>query len=81
MSFSIALDIKISLEKLGYHVVGIANSYEEAMQLTNQAAPHVVIMDINISGEKNGIVTAEAIYEKYKIPVIFLTAYGDDHTF
>ena len=79
--FSIALDIKFSLEKLGYIVVGIGNSYEEAIQFTTEHLPDVVIMDINITGEKNGIVAAEDIYDKFKIPIVFLTAYGDDKTF
>ena len=53
--FSIALDIKISLEKLGYVIVGIANNYDEAIGFVEDAMPDVVIMDINISGEKNEI--------------------------
>ncbi|WP_103069818.1 LytR/AlgR family response regulator transcription factor [Aquimarina sediminis] len=79
--FSIALDIKISLEKLEYFVVGIASSYTEAMKYASETIMDVVVMDVNISGDKNGIETAEEIYQKYKIPVVFLTAYGDDTTF
>ncbi|AUP77748.1 LytR/AlgR family response regulator transcription factor [Flavivirga eckloniae] len=79
--FSIALDIKISLEKLGYVVVGIASNYNEAIGYVEETTPDAVVMDINISGEKNGIVTATDIYDKYKTPIVFLTAYGDDNTF
>ncbi|KAA1247718.1 LytTR family DNA-binding domain-containing protein [Aquimarina sp. RZ0] len=79
--FSIGLDIKISLEKLGFVVVGVASNYEEAIKYATEAMPDVVIMDVNISGDKNGIVAAEEIYGKYKIPIVFLTAYGDDNTF
>lgn len=79
--FSIALDIKVSLEKLEYVIIGIASNYEEAMGYAVEAVPDIVIMDINISGEKNGIETAEDIYQKYDIPIVFLTAYGDDTTF
>ncbi len=79
--FSIALDIKTSLKKVGYDIVGIANCYNEAMMYAEEATPDIVIMDINISGEKNGIVTAKDIYDRYRIPIVFLTAYGDDHTF
>ncbi len=79
--FSIALDIKTSLKKEGYNIVGIANSYNEAMMYAEEAMPDIVIMDINISGEKNGIVAAKDIYDRYRIPIVFLTAYGDDDTF
>ncbi|GAA3626332.1 LytR/AlgR family response regulator transcription factor [Flavivirga jejuensis] len=79
--FSIALDIKISLEKQGYVIVGIANNYDEAIRYVEDVIPDVVIMDINISGEKNGIVAATDIYDTYNIPIVFLTAYGDDNTF
>ncbi|TSE08258.1 LytR/AlgR family response regulator transcription factor [Aquimarina algiphila] len=79
--FSIALDIKISLEKLGYVIIGIAGSYNEAIKYTEEAIPDIVVMDINISGDKNGIVAAEEIYKRYKIPIVFLTAYGDNSTF
>ncbi|WP_103867184.1 LytTR family DNA-binding domain-containing protein [Aquimarina sp. I32.4] len=79
--FSIALDIKTSLEKIDYFVVGIADSYDEAMKYTAETAPDIIVMDVNISGEKNGIDTAEEIYYKYKVPVVFLTAYCDNHTF
>jgi DNA-binding LytR/AlgR family response regulator len=81
--FSIALDIKISLEKLGYVIVGIATNYKEAIHYCTDTTtmPDIVIMDINISGDKNGIETAEDIYEKYEIPIIFLTANADNTTF
>lgn len=79
--FSIALDIKISLEKLDYFVVGIADSYKEAMKYMAETILDIVVMDINISGDKNGIETADEIYKKYKTPVVFLTAYDDDTTF
>ncbi|PKV49311.1 LytTR family two component transcriptional regulator [Aquimarina sp. MAR_2010_214] len=79
--FSIALDIKTSLEKLDYVIVGIASNYKEAMKYSVETMPDIVIMDINISGDKNGIEAAEDIYAKYEIPIVFLTANGDDATF
>lgn len=79
--FSIALDIKVSLEKLGYTVIGIASNYNEAIKRVDEIVPDVTVLDINISGDKNGIVTGSDIYDKYNIPIVFLTAYGDDRTF
>ncbi|GAA3589505.1 LytTR family transcriptional regulator DNA-binding domain-containing protein [Flavivirga amylovorans] len=79
--FSIALDIQTSLEKLGYVVVGIANNYHDAIQYVEDSLPDVVVMDVNISGDKNGIIAAADIYDNHNIPIVFLTANGDDHTF
>ncbi len=79
--FSIALDIKISLEKLGYSIIGIASSYDESIKYVDEIVPDVAVLDINITGDKNGIVTGADIYDKYNIPIVFLTAYGDDRTF
>ena len=79
--FPVALDLKISLEEIGHEVIGIANNYEKAIQHTTIYIPDIVIMDIHIHGNINGISTAQEIYEKYQIPVIFLSANGDDATF
>ncbi len=79
--FTIALDLKTSLEKLDYHVVGIASDYDDAMHQVEDSNPDIVLMDIQISGEKDGIFTAISIYEKYQTPIIFLTGNGDDATF
>ena len=79
--FSIALDIRMRLQDMGYEVVQIAKNYEQSLKYAQQTTPDIVLMDINLSKGKNGIEAAKDIYEAYKIPVVFLTAYRDDATF
>jgi len=79
--FAIALDLESRLEQLGHHVVGIADCYEEALALAAQERPKLVLMDINLRGERTGIEAARAIYAQYEIPIVFLSALGDEKTF
>lgn len=75
-----AESLKIDLEKLGYEVMGIVTSGEKAINKVRQTNPDLILMDIMIKGEIDGIVTAEKIREKYHIPIIYLTAYADKNT-
>lgn len=76
----IALDIKRHLSKLGYSVAGIANCAEKAMELFIATEPDLVLMDIYLQGEKNGIEVAEMLRQQFSIPIVFLTAHADDAT-
>ncbi len=72
----VARDIQAQVEELGYVAVGHATSGEEAMVLAAELLPDVVLMDINIVGQIDGIDAALMIREACSIPVIFLTAYA-----
>jgi diguanylate cyclase (GGDEF)-like protein/PAS domain S-box-containing protein len=74
----IARDIKLSLEGLGYGVVDIASSGEEAIQKTRELNPSLVLMDIMLKGDMDGIEAAEVIHRELDIPVVFLTAHSND---
>lgn len=76
----VSKDIQHSLKKLGYNVVGASPTGEKAVDLAGTENPDIVLMDIMLKGEMNGIEAAQIIKEKYKIPVIFLTAYADEST-
>ncbi|HDQ14896.1 MAG TPA: hybrid sensor histidine kinase/response regulator [Sediminispirochaeta sp.] len=76
----VALDIRRHLESFGYSVVGIHSSGEEALEKFEEEVPDLVLMDIRLQGEMDGIETARIIKEKYRIPVIMLTAYADEKT-
>ena len=76
----VSKDIQHSLKKLGYVVVGAASTGEKALALANETKPDVVLMDIMLKGDMNGIETASKIKETLKIPVIYLTAYADEAT-
>ena len=77
----IALDLKISLKNRGYDIIGISDNGEDALKLTKEHPPDLILMDIMLRGEKNGIETAEAINKNRKIPVIYLTALTDVDTY
>ncbi|OHD69159.1 MAG: hypothetical protein A2W19_06115 [Spirochaetes bacterium RBG_16_49_21] len=66
--------IQKMLENLGYTVEGIIPSGEEAIQVLEKNRPDLVILDITLAGEIDGIETAMYINEKHNIPIIYLTA-------
>ena len=68
------------LEELGHRVVGIAASSAEALELIQQHSVNIIFMDINLSYKEDGITLAKTINDKERIPVIFMTAYGDTQT-
>lgn len=78
--FIVSKDIQSSLKKLGYNVIGAAPSGERALELLTELKPQIILMDIMLKGEMSGIDTAEVVRDKYKIPVIYLTAYADEAT-
>jgi PAS domain S-box-containing protein len=76
----VALDIKSRLLSLGYDVLGIAPSGEQAVQKAAATCPDLVLMDIKLKGEMDGIEAAEQIHARFNIPVVYLTAFADDAT-
>ncbi|MES3007849.1 MAG: EAL domain-containing protein [Pseudomonadota bacterium] len=76
----VALDLKRRLKKLGYDVIGMASNANRALNLVEEHVPDIVLMDIHIQGNTDGIEIARILYEKYSIPVIFLTAYSEEAT-
>lgn len=76
----VSLDITRRLEKMGYEVMGRLASGEEALELVQQDPPDLVLMDINLQGEIDGIETANKLYQNHNIPVIYLTAYAGEST-
>ena len=76
----IAEDLADSLEDMGYIVVDIVSSGEEAILMAAEKQPHLILMDVMLQGEIDGITAAEEIYSSLQIPIIFLTAYSDNQT-
>ncbi|OPY44852.1 MAG: two-component response regulator [Methanoregulaceae archaeon PtaU1.Bin222] len=73
----VASDIKETLISLGYSAAGTAKSGELALEKIQQNQPDLVLMDIHLAGELDGVDTAGKIHALYGIPVIYLTAYAD----
>jgi PAS domain S-box-containing protein len=76
----VALDIQDRLTDLGYEVTGVADRGTEALELVASAPPDLVLMDIRLKGEMDGITVAEQIRQHWCIPVIYLTAFSEDNT-
>ena len=72
-----ALEIRKSLESDGYIVVGQPDSGEAAIQMAGDLHPDLILMDIGLKGEMDGIETASQIRARFDLPVIFLSESGD----
>lgn len=78
--FIVSKDIQQSLKKIGYNIVGAASTGEKAIELADSENPDIVLMDIMLKGEMNGVEAADTIKKNNGIPIIFLTAYVDEST-
>lgn len=76
----IAREVEITLQELGYAVAGIAPDGQTALEKVAQTQPDLVLMDIVLPGDIDGIETADKIRAYFQIPVVFLTAYADADT-
>ena len=76
----IAEDISDSLISLGYRITGMVYSGEEAIEAAAKFRPDLVLMDVNLQGEIDGITAAAEIRSRFQIPVVYLTAYADENT-
>jgi diguanylate cyclase (GGDEF)-like protein/PAS domain S-box-containing protein len=76
----VAKDIKKSLENVGYTVNGIADSGELAIEKAALTRPNVVLMDIRLKGDMDGVQAAQEIWNRFNIPVVYLTANSDIST-
>jgi signal transduction histidine kinase/DNA-binding response OmpR family regulator len=75
-----ALCIRDSLEHLGYEWVATVARGEEAIQRAAELRPDLILMDITLADEMNGIEAAERIHQTQPIPIIFMTAHTDSET-
>jgi len=73
----VAADIQESVKGLGYEVVGSAATGTDALRLAVNTMPDLVLMDIKLKGVLDGIDVAGALYDRLKIPVVYLTAHAD----
>ncbi len=76
-----AMDLKNTLEILDFKVVSTASDGKEAIQKAEKLKPDLILMDIMLKGEIDGIEAADIIMNFLDVPVVYLTAYSDDETF
>lgn len=79
-SFIVALHLQTTLENEGYRVVGKSDSGEAALHSIERTRPDLILMDIMLTGEMDGIQTAAAVKLKFNLPVIYITALTDPST-
>lgn len=76
-----SLDLKEILISNGFHVSQAAKSFEEGLSAYQNTNPDVLLVDINLNGDKDGIDLVESLQQEYDIfPVVFLTANSDFQT-
>ena len=76
----VAADIENTLKKLGYVVVGSVSSGEDAIGKSAELRPELVLMDVRLRGEMDGIQAAKVIRDRFRLPVVYLTAHADEET-
>ena len=76
----VAEDLSKKLRRLGYTVAGMTELGEQALASMKELMPSLVLMDIRLAGEMDGIEAAERIRREYDVPVVYLTASSDRAT-
>ncbi|MEH2322199.1 MAG: ATP-binding protein [Nostoc sp.] len=78
--YILAINLQESLESMGYTVLDIADSAEGAVVKATELRPNLILMDIRLSGEMDGIQAAEEIWHNLQIPAIYVTGHSDKST-
>ncbi|MBI5250249.1 MAG: PAS domain S-box protein [Desulfomonile tiedjei] len=76
----IAEDIAVSLKSLGYEVVGLVSTGEEAIRIAEEARPDLILMDIKLQGEMQGVTACQRILSSQDVPVIYISAHHEPDT-
>jgi CheY-like chemotaxis protein len=76
----IAMDLALSISELGGQVVAVAVTGQDAVRLVDEFAPDVVLMDVRLRGEPDGIEAAQVIQRRGRTPVVFVTGNSDADT-
>lgn len=78
--YILAMNLQEILELLGYTVSDITDSAETAIDKAGELLPNLVLMDIRLRGEMDGIQAAELIWNRFQIPVLYITGHSDKST-
>lgn len=76
----VAQDIQSTLEGLGYDVTCVVSTGEDAIKMASEVNPDLILMDIMLKGNIDGVDAAEQIRNRFSLPVVYLTAYTDENT-
>jgi two-component system, response regulator PdtaR len=78
--FFVALDLETTLQNAGFDVVGVANNALDAVRLAEAHKPSLIVMDVRLAGERDGIDAAIEIFERFGIRCVFASAHHDPGT-
>lgn len=76
----IADDLAMTLEKMNYSVIDIFDNAQDTLDFLKKNKPDLLLLDINIEGDRDGIELGSAVSKEFKLPFIFLTSYYDKST-
>ncbi len=76
----LAMVYLLQLRGLGYHDVGLASSGADALAAVDRSRPKLILLDIKLRGDIDGIEVAEIIRRSHAVPIVFITAYSDPET-
>jgi diguanylate cyclase (GGDEF)-like protein len=76
----VAQDMQEALSRIGYHIAGIASEGRQAVAMADMLAPDIVVMDVSLRGEVDGIQAARLMQQRTQMPIIFLTGHSDQET-
>ena len=76
----VAMEIEMHLQMNNFIVVGKCQSSKKAIEVSLEKKPDLIMMDINIQGEHDGVQAAKIILDSYKPSILFLSAYNDADT-
>lgn len=76
----VAMDVSNMLEGLGYEVSAVVARGEDAIEKAGKTLPDLILMDIALAGEMDGISAADRIRKLFDIPIVYITAYADEYT-
>lgn len=74
-------EVEMLLDMLGYDLVGVFDRSDHVLSAVEEHQPDVVLMDVHIRGNYDGIEVAQMILDQYQVPIIFITSLKDDMTF
>lgn len=76
----VALELKMELEKLDCHITGMVSTQKDVIDIIKEDIPDIIMMDINLGKNENGIDIVKELQKKKNIPILYLTAFSDDDT-
>lgn len=76
----VAMELSSYVKELGYEVIGHVSNGVDAFALAQERHPDVVLMDVHLKGEEDGIALAQRLQKSAKVSIVYITAFNDDES-